>query len=265
MPTYFLSDLHVFSRRSKDKLYVRQLEAAASRAKRLILGGDIFDFRWSTLASFEDSLDAAEAWLRQLVGPRPDCEFHYILGNHDCHPHFVRRLEQLRRGWTNFYWHTEYLRINNDVFLHGDVLDGPATSSGLAERRARWGREMPRGRVQNSLYDAAVAVRAHKAVATFLHPHQRVARRLLKYLDHIGHGSDSGLQRVFFGHTHNAVEDFLYENIEFHNGGAPIPGLKFRVVEVTRPDMALVGELPPTNAAAAAPAAPQCAPAELPR
>jgi UDP-2,3-diacylglucosamine pyrophosphatase LpxH len=231
-PTYFISDLHLFSKRSRHEMYLDSLESAVDRAGCMVLGGDIFDFRWSMLPSFHATLDAAETWVEQLVERRPDCEFHYILGNHDSHPRFVQRLKHLSDRHENLTWHHEYLRRNSDVFLHGDILDGPITSQALAKRRQRWAHEAVRGPLSNAMYDAAIAVRAHKVVGRMAHPHQRTARRLIRYLDHVGHGPHTGVNRVYFGHTHAALDAFRYSQISFHNGGAPMAGLEFRVLEV---------------------------------
>lgn len=230
--TYFVSDLHLFSKRSREEMYHVSLQHALQRAGCFVLGGDIFDFRWSTLPSFQASLNAAEEWVEQLVQPRPECEFHYVLGNHDSHPQFVERLQNLARRLPNLKWHHEYLRRGEDVFLHGDVLDGETTSNGLSLRRQRWADEKRKGPVSNALYDAAIAVRAHKMVGQLAHPRERTARKLLDYLHHVGQGPDSGLQRVYFGHTHAAWNAFRYSGVSFHNGGAPMTGLQFRVLEV---------------------------------
>jgi UDP-2,3-diacylglucosamine hydrolase len=60
-----------------------------------------------------------------------------------------------------------------------------------------------------------------------------VAERLVHYLDHVGHGRDSGVTDVYYGHTHVAVRDFRYEGISFHNSGAPMPRLGFSILRAT--------------------------------
>ncbi|HTN77248.1 MAG TPA: metallophosphoesterase, partial [Pirellulaceae bacterium] len=89
LPSYFVSDLHLFSRRSQAQRYRDQLHATARDAKVFVLGGDIFDFRWSMLKSVEVTVDAAIIWLEELIAPHPDCQFHFVLGNHDCNRRFV--------------------------------------------------------------------------------------------------------------------------------------------------------------------------------
>lgn len=237
MKTFFVSDLHVFSRRSRANHHLRGLQQAADQADSFILGGDIFDFRWSTLGSFQKTLDAAQQWIDELIGPRTHCHFHYLLGNHDCHPQFVDRLERLSEVHSNLSWHPEYLRQGNNFFLHGDVLDGSGTSASLEYTRGRWIRKHETcGWIRNVAYDTVVRVRLHKAVGHLAHPPQRVAKRLINYLHQVGHGPDTGTRQVYFGHTHVAVSDYQVGGVRFHNGGAPIPGLQFRLLEVRTPD-----------------------------
>ena len=60
--SYFVSDLHLFSRRSLAPRHEAALHAAAARAHTFVLGGDIFDFRWSHYHSPEETA-------RQAVHP----------------------------------------------------------------------------------------------------------------------------------------------------------------------------------------------------
>src|SRR5437899_488420 len=81
--TYFVSDLHLCSRRSRAELHMPAIHAAAGRANSFILGGDIFDFRWSTLPSADETVRHALRWLDDLVASHPLCDFQFIQGNHD--------------------------------------------------------------------------------------------------------------------------------------------------------------------------------------
>ncbi len=46
---YFVSDLHLFANRSDAHRYLEEIALAASQAEAFVLGGDIFDFRWSRI------------------------------------------------------------------------------------------------------------------------------------------------------------------------------------------------------------------------
>ena len=72
--TYFVSDLHLFSGRTQAARHAPALHAAARRARTFVLGGDIFDFRWSTLGSVETTVRARTAPRR----PLPPCNRHHF-------------------------------------------------------------------------------------------------------------------------------------------------------------------------------------------
>jgi len=232
--SYFVSDLHLFSRRSQAAEHAEALQGAAARAKTFVLGGDIFDFRWSTLESTQATVEAAIHWLDELVGSHRNCDFHFVLGNHDCNARFVAALEKYARKMPNLVAHPYLLRIGRSVFLHGDVVDHPQMcATRLSHRRKHWSRdERRRGAVKNMLYDWAVQARLHQLCGKMVHPKKRVARRILGYLDRIGQGAESGTENVYFGHTHQSLSGYRHNEVAFHNPGAPIAGLDFRIVEV---------------------------------
>jgi UDP-2,3-diacylglucosamine pyrophosphatase LpxH len=229
---YFVSDLHLFANRSKAENYLGDMLKAASHANYFVLGGDIFDFCWARTKSHSHTVKKAVAWLRALVEPRPGCEFHYVLGNHDYHQEFVTELAKLDRSLPNFSWHRFYVRLGNNVFLHGDVADreNPNARS-LAAAREEWLDAPRRGPFLSRLYDVVVLTRLHKPVTHLAFSKRTVARRILKYLEEIGQGPTAGVKNVYFGHTHKQVRSYRQGGIAFHNGGVAIKGMKFRIVE----------------------------------
>jgi len=231
--TYFVSDLHLYSRRSQGLLHGSALHKAAARAGTFILGGDIFDFRWSTFGSSEATTRQALRWLDDLVASHRQCDFHFVLGNHDCNGRFVAALSQYALDRPNLTVHPYVLRLDTNVFLHGDAADHPAMcEQRLIRRREHWSRDERRGQVRNALYDLAVSARLHCLAGQVIHPPQRVVRRIVGYLDRVRLGPEQGAEHVYFGHTHDALEGYRYQGVTFHNPGAPIPGLRFRIVEV---------------------------------
>jgi UDP-2,3-diacylglucosamine hydrolase len=229
---FFVSDLHLFSRRSHAHLLADDLFRAAAGARTFVLGGDIFDFRWTTLPSVAHTVDAALEWLRRLVEPHPECRFYFLQGNHDAHPRFTRSLEEFGSAMPNFAWHPHYIRLGRSLFLHGDAAEHPAMDHRMLHAyRARWSNDLKHGPMANRLYDAAVAAHLHRAVGRAAHPTRRVVRRIAAYAERMGHGLASGLRHVYFGHTHAALADFHHRGLTFHNGGAPMRGLRFRIVE----------------------------------
>jgi UDP-2,3-diacylglucosamine pyrophosphatase LpxH len=231
--TYFVSDLHLCSRRSQAPRHVPSIHDAASRAGTFILGGDIFDFRWSTLPTADETVRHAIRWLDDLVASHSRCDFHFVQGNHDCNRRFISALETYNATRPNLTLHDYVLRQGKNVFLHGDAADHPAMcQQRLKKRREHWSRDETRSQVRHVLYDLAVTARLHRLAGKVAHPRRRVVHRILGYLSRIQHGPETGVEHVYFGHTHDALQNYRYRGVTFHNPGAPMPGLQFRIVDV---------------------------------
>lgn len=232
--TYFVSDLHLFSKRSLAPQHEAALKEAASSAFTFIFGGDIFDFRWSTYRCARATTSAAIDWLHEFVSSHSQCQFHFILGNHDSNARFVEQLDTYSQGQANLAIHPFYMQSDDCVFLHGDAADKKHMSSAdLAKHRLPWQHDESRGHAANILYDMAVKARLHKVAARLAHPQRRVADRLARHLRLQGLTPQSGLRHVYFGHTHAALDHYHHAGLTFHNGGAPMAGLPFRIVDVT--------------------------------
>ena len=221
----------MFARRSLAEQYEEEIHLAASRAHTLVLGGDIFDFKWSTLGSVHDTVGASLEWLHRLITPHPACRFEFILGNHDATPVFVEQLDTFAGQHSHFHWHRYYLRRESCLFLHGDIADGETNHDRLEDRRGRCGRDTPQHPTTHLLYEFAVRAHLHRLAGSVAHPEKRVLRHLLEYSNHIGHGPEDGIQHVYFGHIHRVLDGIKYGGLTFHNGGAAIRGIQFRIVE----------------------------------
>jgi UDP-2,3-diacylglucosamine pyrophosphatase LpxH len=243
--SFFLSDLHLLSSRSTAPKLKYQIDAAIERAHTLILGGDIFDFRWSTHRSLEASADEAMCWLDELLQRNTDCRVHYLLGNHDCHPEFVLRLEELSQSNRNFIWHQHVLRIDRTVFLHGDVVDlkyrhHQDVHQVLDAKRLAGEMREPPTTLSHTLYDVAVRARVHRLVVQLAKSNERVLRRLTTYLTSQNLNANAGITRVFFGHTHRRMNAIDYAGLQFFNPGAAIKGLPFKLLDAGIPAVPLV-------------------------
>jgi UDP-2,3-diacylglucosamine pyrophosphatase LpxH len=227
---YFVSDLHLFANRSNAHGYLEEIAYVASKADVFVLGGDIFDFRWSRVPILR-AVPMAIRWLRELAASCPGCHFHLVLGNHDYHQMLIDRLEELDREVANMSWHHYYLRLGSSVFLHGDVADKVMDARRLTEAREEWLDGRRRGPFLSALYDVVVMTRLHKPVPHLVYAKRIVVRRILKYLESIDEGPRNGVRDVYFGHTHRRLSNYRYRGLTFHNGGAPIKGVKFRIIE----------------------------------
>jgi UDP-2,3-diacylglucosamine hydrolase len=124
------------------------------------------------------------------------------------------------------------VRLGNSIFLHGDVADRDYhTAESLAADRQEWLYARRRGPFLSKLYDVVVLTRLHKPFPHLVYSKRVVAQRILSYLDQIGQGPESGVSNVYFGHTHKHMTNYAYGGLVFHSGGAPIKGLKFRILE----------------------------------
>jgi UDP-2,3-diacylglucosamine pyrophosphatase LpxH len=232
LKAYFLSDLHWLSERSSAPSYMPSIHRAASQAHTMILGGDIFDFRWSHHASLQQSIDDSVRWLSDLIHAHSQCRFHYLLGNHDCHPDFVAALDRLSFAEPRLAWQPHWLRIDNCVFLHGDVLDGGLDHDELERSRRKMDDKKSPLPYRHWLYNVVVRSRIHRVVATVAKPHASVLKKLSRYLREQGQHSDQGISDVYFGHTHRAMESWEYDGMSFHNSGAFIKGIPHKILRV---------------------------------
>lgn len=235
----FLSDLHLLSRRSSAPRLDAMIRKAVGEAPIAILGGDIFDFRWSTHPNLEQSIARSMDWLEQLVSSETHCQFHYLLGNHDSNPEFVAALDRLSRQLPRLQWHRHLLRLDHSVFLHGDVVDAPLGNHADphpaldAWRSAADERPQPHP-VSHALYEAVVRTRAHRLVVRLAKRPRTVLDRVARYLANQGLHPGTGIEDVYFGHTHRQMQGVGHAGMSFYNPGAAIRGLPFQIL-ATRP------------------------------
>ena len=105
------------------------------------------------------------------------------------------------------------------------------THEKLLKYRSRWLNRPMAGKFSRGAYEVVHRARLHQPLAFLLHRKRRVARRILNYLDHLGEGPETGVRHVYFGHIHRRMFNYRYRGVTFHNCGAPIAGLRFRILE----------------------------------
>lgn len=224
-----ISDLHLFTHRSDGAHHVDKIRQALAESDFFVLNGDIFDFRWSTFATLDQTLDAAEAWLAEASDCNPRCQVHFVMGNHDCPARFAIRLEELAQRTPNFSWHPSHVRIGSNLFLHGDLpislqpCDPFHRLPGHIERR--------KGRLMNLAYSAVISTRLHLITDRF-HSPTRCAQRIHRSLMSNRTGLAEGLTDVYFGHVHYIMRDFQYGGLSFHNTGSAVRHLKSKIIRV---------------------------------
>lgn len=227
-----VSDLHMFCNRSQWHRHLDVLHRAAAGADLFVFNGDTFDFKWSVLPSLEATVEAAENFLREFAQRHAKCMIHVNLGNHDHIPALMDALDRLSAEFSNLTWHPYFLRVNSTLFLHGDVANWRMNHQQLTRYRSRWMRHRRPGEIRERIYHIAFQARAHVAVSRLAFTRRRTVRKVAHYLEDIGHGVDAGIKHVCFGHTHVPVHGYRYRGVTFHNGGAPMKGIEFRILKV---------------------------------
>lgn len=227
MSGLFLSDLHLFSRRSIGQRHWDQHQDLISAAKSIVLGGDMFDLRWSQMGDLDATLRAADDWLENAISLNPDAGWSYLLGNHDCHPQLQAMLQNVSQRHANFSWNPTHLRIGQNVFLHGDVLDARSRSGGIDQYRARFHEHKPRKKVGNLLYSAAVEARLHIAIPRIRHTPKQTCSRLIAYLESCEDNLLTDVHNIYFGHTHIAMSGYQFDRFRFYNAGSGIRHSQF--------------------------------------
>ena len=237
---HFLSDLHLFANRSFADVVQPMIHQSARESQALILGGDIFDFRWSRWQDHATTIRASVQWLEALLTVNPECRIHYLLGNHDASQAFTAELERLSEVYANLEWHPHLMRLQDKIFLHGDVIDARIPfAEGFHEqldllRKRKDERVLP-ARFRHKMYDAAVMTRVHRLVAHVANPKARVLNKISDYLEWAGHGRSTGVRDVYFGHTHCPLDAEWFGGLRFYNPGATIKGMNFRMIEIPLP------------------------------
>lgn len=235
---WVVSDLHLYARRSDGAEKMHALMPRLASASLLVLNGDIFDFRWSTLPSPEATVQGANHWLRNLLNDLPDTEIHYLIGNHDCLPAHQVMLTTLANDIPRFRWHEHSLQVGNRLFIHGDCTHYPMNMDALRSYRATWSRHGQRGRVAAKAYQVVDRLGFTRFAHRFQFPLEKTLQRLTHHLDDACNGWRERTRQCYFGHTHEPFQDVEHAGLMFHNTGSGIRGMPFNPISFTLGDPA---------------------------
>jgi predicted phosphodiesterase len=222
-----ISDLHLQAKRSAGESLLRAIQGTLDRCDTLILNGDTFDFRWSTLGGETESIDTAIGWMEAMDGRT----LHFIHGNHDCLYGFRERLLSLTQKWPNLHLHEDTLRLGTRIFLHGDCANRKMDPAALKAMRKAWAEDKPRGPFQAKLYDLADQSGISLAFHRGYFPQAIVVSRVAHYLDAAQPGWSEFASECYFGHTHLPFRNHRNGDVHFHNTGSGIRGMGFQPLE----------------------------------
>lgn len=225
-----ISDLHLYSHRSRAHRHQAFIVEAARRSEVLVLNGDIFDFDWSTFGAVEPTMDAAEEWLRTLAAESPACRVHYVFGNHDALRPWADRCAAMVRDVENLAWSPDYLRLGDTVFTHGDLLLGAEPR----RTRALSPPDRQRGPSLGRAYDVVSNLRIPRALSLCC-PTRRSARVLHRNFRKLDAQLTQGVRRLITGHTHRPYSGIRIDEVEIHNTGSAVAGMPFRPLTLRDP------------------------------
>lgn len=218
------SDLHLFTGRC-DEGSLSGIKHAVSDAQYCVLNGDIFDFKWSYFPSVKETIIHAVKWLEDLCDFAPGCNFHYVLGNHDCLADFTEMLDGISRE--NFSWHATHFRHEDMLFLHGDL---PLSGAHPFKRKlVESERHMPP--FMDKIYQAIIEMHLHKVI-NFIFTPGLCSRRIYRAIARHESSMLDGVRHIYFGHTHNGFENFHYKGIYFHNTGSAVKYTKLNILKM---------------------------------
>lgn len=207
--------------------WMSSIDAACRRSSLIVLGGDIFDFRWAKVGGHEATLAASQDWLSGLLERNPHARIIYILGNHDSHPDLKSLLTELSgSSCGRLEWYSESFRLADCLFCHGDILDA-GSQLGLSTYRRKFHHERPASRAAHGAYEMAVAMRLHRTIPQLFHRPRTTCRKLVELLGVYTQPELSRVRRVFFGHTHVPIYELPLGQLHFYNPGAALRHLSF--------------------------------------
>ncbi len=224
-----ISDLHLLSNRTTFHHHEHAIEGAIGDSSLFVFGGDIFDFEWSRHGSEAESVGVAHDWIRELCLRHPDCRMVFLQGNHDCSPAYTSALNDLQERLPNLEWQPLHWRLEDKLFLHGDVYHGHTEWELLAYRRLKHMR-MRRHPVLHALYFAVLKLGLSRMfLATVSKEHAATA--IVGYMHDVMLAEErEQVREVFFGHVHTPFTHFDHGGMRFHNMGAAVIGTSLHVV-----------------------------------
>jgi UDP-2,3-diacylglucosamine hydrolase len=228
-----ISDLHLFAKRSQGLQLTDTIGHALGDVDTLVLNGDVVDFRWTTLATVDDTAKRAADWLMALRRRAPQCRIHVLLGNHDHHRLWIARLDAMQAEDSDLCWHAYHLKLDRTLFLHGDCANRRMDATELAQRRQRVLNERRLSPVLGTLYNSVHRLGITTLIHKVYFKRPQVADRILHYAADASASLLDGVEDIYFGHTHRPFENFVHAGRRFHNTGSALSTANFRMLRFT--------------------------------
>lgn len=236
---FITSDLHLYAPWGADSVdSFKRIARAASRADFMVFNGDIFDFRWTTLATTEETVKKAVEWLKALSRSCPDCRFIFIMGNHDNHCQLLQELEKFSIHRDNFEYHCSHAFWGSHLFFHGDLFLTTKRIDPFC--RDTFATENPQFPGMRRIYHMLILAGLHHCLP-FLYPPKRCAKIIHDTIVESDFCAEKVISDIYFGHTHSAFNNFIHKGVCFHNTGTAIGGFSLKLLEITIDEGGLSG------------------------
>lgn len=220
-----VSDLHLLSDRSVGEKLLEPFLLNTGEFDLLVLNGDIFDFPWTNRPSIEVAIDDALKLLEKLIEAAPECRIVYLLGNNDCITPFVDRLRHLGERCSRFTFFSDYVRLGDKLFVHGDICNSRMNRQEFLARRTLDAQVKSRSPFARRLYRYIILLGLNRVVY-LMHSRKEIINRIFFFFEAEEQLPLVGVSQVFFGHTHAPFRYQDRRGIEFINTGSGIQGLK---------------------------------------
>jgi UDP-2,3-diacylglucosamine pyrophosphatase LpxH len=200
--TLILSDLHLGAETSHAREATRVLKE--SRFERLILLGDIFaDLNFARLTK--------EHWkflgyIRKLSNPKRNIEVVWVEGNHD---HGLANIMSHLVGVRVYQEYVWWYRGLRHIAIHGHQFDGFQVNR---VRLNRWGTSLYLQLQKLDFKSKPIARMIDRLNTRWLRMSEKVAAGAMAY------GKHHGAERIFCGHTHEALR-MEKDGVSYCNSG----------------------------------------------
>ena len=225
-----VSDLHMFARRSNAHELMGRIENVIAKSDMLVLNGDTFDFRWTTLPSIGHTIKEAVDWIHGLTQRFPECRIQVICGNHDCREEYLFALEDLASKNASVSWHEHFFRKDNLLFLHGDCDARHTRVDKIVHWSEPYQTTKKVSHVLALAYDQANKTGLTGFAQKLASPPHKASKKVFSYMNETAPDILEKVNHVYFGHSHVPFTYFEYNGLYFHNTGCAVSSAEFNPI-----------------------------------
>ena len=225
-----VSDLHMFARRSNAHTLMGQIENVISKSDMLVLNGDTFDFRWTTLPTVDHTIKEAVDWIEGLTQRFPNCGRSGCLRQSRLPEEYLFALENLAGKNPSITWHEHFMHMDNLLFLHGDC----DTRHTRVDKFVHWSEPYQTSKkVSHALalvYDQVNRTGFTSMAQRLASPPQKASKKVFGYMSEVAPDILKKVKHVYFGHSHVPFTYFEYNGLYFHNTGCAVSSAEFNPI-----------------------------------